>query len=70
MVCSLAFYTSHCNSTGLTFDHLRRCGHCKALAPNYEEAATSLKEKGIKLAKVNCVDEPDLCQAHGVQGYP
>ncbi|KAI0254682.1 thioredoxin-like protein [Lactifluus subvellereus] len=46
------------------------CGHCKALAPHYEEAATSLKEKGIKLAKVNCVDEPDLCQTHGVQGYP
>ncbi|KAH9006831.1 thioredoxin-like protein [Lactarius hatsudake] len=46
------------------------CGHCKALAPHYEEAATALKEKDVKLAKVNCVDEPDLCQAHGVQGYP
>ncbi|KAH9977793.1 disulfide isomerase [Lactifluus volemus] len=46
------------------------CGHCKALAPHYEEAATTLKEKGIKLAKVNCVDEPDMCQSHGVQGYP
>ncbi|EIN10656.1 disulfide isomerase [Punctularia strigosozonata HHB-11173 SS5] len=47
------------------------CGHCKALAPHYEEAATVLKsEKGIPLAKVNCVDEADLCQAHGVQGYP
>lgn len=29
-----------------------------------------LKEKSIKLAKVNCVDESDLCQSHGVQGYP
>ena len=48
----------------------RRCGHCKALAPHYEEAATKLKEKGIKLAKVNCVDEADLCQENGVQGYP
>jgi thiol-disulfide isomerase/thioredoxin len=47
-----------------------RCGHCKALAPHYEEAATKLKEKGIKLAKVNCVDEADLCQENGVQGYP
>ena len=46
------------------------CGHCKALAPHYEEAATSLKEKGIKLAKVNCVDEADFCQSNGVQGYP
>ena len=47
-----------------------RCGHCKALAPHYEEAATALKEKNIKLAKVNCVDEADLCQSNGIQGYP
>jgi len=46
------------------------CGHCKALAPHYEEAATALKEKSIKLAKVDCVEEADLCQSHGVQGYP
>jgi protein disulfide-isomerase A1 len=46
------------------------CGHCKALAPHYEEAATALKEKNIKLAKVDCVDEADLCQSKGVQGYP
>ncbi|KAI0320802.1 disulfide isomerase [Amylostereum chailletii] len=46
------------------------CGHCKALAPHYEEAATALKEKDIKLAKVDCVDQADLCQSHGVQGYP
>jgi protein disulfide-isomerase A1 len=47
-----------------------RCGHCKALAPHYEEAATSLKEKNIKLAKVDCVAQADLCQEKGVQGYP
>lgn len=46
------------------------CGHCKALAPHYEEAATVLKDKDIKLAKVDCVDQADLCQSHGVQGYP
>lgn len=46
------------------------CGHCKALAPEYEEAATSLKEKNIKLAKVDCTEETDLCQQHGVEGYP
>ncbi|KAG2156105.1 thioredoxin-like protein [Suillus clintonianus] len=46
------------------------CGHCKALAPHYEEAATALKEKDIKIAKVDCVEQADLCQSHGVQGYP
>lgn len=46
------------------------CGHCKALAPEYEEAATTLKDKSIKLAKVDCVEEADLCKEHGVEGYP
>ncbi|OIW35139.1 protein disulfide-isomerase precursor [Coniochaeta ligniaria NRRL 30616] len=46
------------------------CGHCKALAPEYEEAATSLKEKNIKLVKVDCTEESDLCQSFGVEGYP
>jgi protein disulfide-isomerase A1 len=46
------------------------CGHCKALAPEYEEAATTLKEKNIKVAKIDCTEEADLCQEHGVEGYP
>lgn len=46
------------------------CGHCKALAPEYEEAATTLKEKNIKVAKIDCTEETDLCQQHGVEGYP
>lgn len=46
------------------------CGHCKALAPEYEEAATTLKEKNIQLAKVDCTEESELCQSYGVEGYP
>lgn len=46
------------------------CGHCKALAPEYEEAATTLKEKNIALVKVDCTEEADLCKDYGVEGYP
>jgi len=48
------------------------CGHCKALAPHYEESATALKEKlvGVKLAKVDCVDQAELCTTNGIAGYP
>ncbi|USP73330.1 Protein disulfide-isomerase [Curvularia clavata] len=46
------------------------CGHCKALAPEYETAATALKEKDIALVKVDCTEEQDLCQEYGVEGYP
>ncbi|KAI9207178.1 disulfide isomerase 1 protein [Polychytrium aggregatum] len=46
------------------------CGHCKALAPEYEVAATTLKEQNIKLAKVDCTTEADICEEQKVQGYP
>jgi protein disulfide-isomerase A1 len=46
------------------------CGHCKALAPEYEIAAKDLKDKNIFLVKVDCTEETDLCQEYGVQGYP
>jgi hypothetical protein len=41
-----------------------------SLAPHYEEAATVLKEKNIKIAKVDCTVEAELCQEHGISGYP
>lgn len=46
------------------------CGHCKALAPKYEEAATELKSKNIPLVKVDCTVEEDLCRDYEVDGYP
>ncbi|QSZ29983.1 hypothetical protein DSL72_004501 [Monilinia vaccinii-corymbosi] len=46
------------------------CGHCKALLPEYEEAATTLKEKKIALGKVDCTEEAELCQSFKVEGYP
>ncbi|GAA5863327.1 hypothetical protein JCM8547_006948 [Rhodosporidiobolus lusitaniae] len=46
------------------------CGHCKALAPHYEEAATILKKDKIQIAKVDCTVETELCSSQGVNGYP
>jgi len=48
------------------------CGHCKALKPAYEAAATRLKENDppIPLAKVDCTVETKVCQEFGVSGYP
>ncbi|OAD67382.1 hypothetical protein PHYBLDRAFT_19447 [Phycomyces blakesleeanus NRRL 1555(-)] len=46
------------------------CGHCKALAPEYETAATELKEKSVTLAKVDCTENEDLCQKYEIRGYP
>lgn len=40
----------------------------QALAPHYEEAATNLKSQNIKLAKVDCTTETELCSSFGVNG--
>lgn len=48
------------------------CGHCKTLAPIYEELATgfeSSKDK-VTIAKVDADAEKSLGQRFGVQGFP
>jgi len=46
------------------------CGHCKKLAPEYEKAATAVKEDGIVLVKIDATVESELASSHGIQGYP
>jgi protein disulfide-isomerase A6 len=48
------------------------CGHCKNLAPIYEELAQSFQHaKGkVNIAKVDADAHRDLGQRFGVQGFP
>lgn len=48
------------------------CGHCKALAPQYAQAATQLaeSESAIKLGKVDATEETKLGEKYEVRGYP
>lgn len=50
------------------------CGHCKRLAPEYESAASKLKNNDppVPLAKVDCTDDDgkSICSKYGVNGYP
>ena len=46
------------------------CGHCKALSPVWEKAATELRSQPIRLGKVDCTSETAVASRHGVRGYP
>lgn len=45
------------------------CGHCKQLAPEWEEAAQRLSGS-VKLGAVDATENGQLAQKYGVQGYP
>ncbi|KAF9102189.1 hypothetical protein BGX27_011131 [Mortierella sp. AM989] len=45
------------------------CGHCKALAPIYEQVAMELKGK-VNVAKVDCPANEAICKSQKIRGYP
>ena len=45
------------------------CGPCKAMAPQFEKAASAL-EPQVRLAKVNTDDEQALAGRFGIRGIP
>jgi len=46
------------------------CGHCKRLEPEWNQAATELKNEGVKVAKVDATQEQSLAGRFGINAYP
>jgi len=45
------------------------CGPCRMMAPAYEQAAARLAP-GVRLAKLNTEDEPDIAARFGIRSIP
>lgn len=45
------------------------CGPCRMMAPAYEQAAEQLAT-GVRLAKLNTEDVPDIAARFGIRGIP
>jgi thioredoxin 2 len=45
------------------------CGPCRAMAPHFERAARSLKDR-VRLVKVNTEEAPQLAARYGIRAIP
>lgn len=67
------FYAPVSNLNFILYLFIKWCGHCKNLAPEMHklgEVISKDKPTDVRVAKVNCDAERDICSQHGVNGYP
>lgn len=62
----------HATKTGVTIVKFFApwCGHCKRMAPTWDELAVKYAGSAVKVAKVDCTKAQSLCGTEGVDGYP
>ncbi|KAK7483138.1 hypothetical protein BaRGS_00025634 [Batillaria attramentaria] len=46
------------------------CGHCKRLAPTWEDLGADYADKPVSIARVDCTQQKSVCDSNGVRGYP
>jgi protein disulfide-isomerase A6 len=47
------------------------CGHCKAMAPAWSKLTADFEDnENVVVAEVDCTVERELCEEHGIQGFP
>ena len=51
-------------------DHVYRCRHCANLKPIYEEVASRLAPRGIKLARVNTETATEVQEKYTINQFP
>lgn len=46
------------------------CGHCKQLAPEWEQAAKELRDSGVRLAALDATQHKAKAEQFGIKGFP
>jgi len=46
------------------------CGHCKAMAAEWETYASTNPDAKLRIAEADCTTDGAACKKHGVRGYP